>query len=58
VKRWKVASVCVSVSGEQTHHGELKHWLHVGGDDQFTPSDRRPLMQALTDAGELLDSLG
>jgi hypothetical protein len=58
VKRWQVASVCVSVSGEQTHRGEVTHWLHVGGEDQFNNSDRRPLMNSLTDAGKLLDSLG
>jgi hypothetical protein len=30
----------------------------VGGEDQFNNSDRRPLMNSLTDAGKLLDSLG
>jgi hypothetical protein len=45
------------VAGEQGHHGKVTRWVHVGGDDQCTGSDRRDLIIDPTSAGRLLDSL-
>jgi hypothetical protein len=56
-REWNISEVWVSVAGEQDHHGEVKRWLHVGGEDHCSTSDRRELIAALTDAGHLLDSL-
>jgi hypothetical protein len=57
IQEWNVGSICVSVAGEQTHHGNVTRWLQVGGEDKFTKSSRRHLMEALELAGQLLDSL-
>lgn len=56
-REWNVAGIWVSVAGEQRHHGDVERWMHVGGEDQCTGSDRRRLIEALRDAGRLLDSL-
>ena len=56
-REWNVEGIWVSVAGEQRHDGDVERWLHVGGEDQCTSSDRRLLIAALTDAGQLLDSL-
>ncbi len=56
-REWNVEGIWVSVAGEQRHTGDFNRWLHVGGEDQCTGSDRRHLISALTDAGQLLDSL-
>ena len=57
IQEWNVGSICVCVAGQQTHHGHVTRWLHVSGEDTFTKSTRRQLMEALKDAGHLLDSL-
>ena len=51
---WQHLRVC---GREQTHHGQVTRWLYVGGEDTFTKSNRRQLMEALDHAGHLLDSL-
>jgi hypothetical protein len=56
-REWEVAGLWVSVAGEQDHHGDVTRWVHVGGEDQCTGSDRGHLIAALTDAGTLFDSL-
>jgi hypothetical protein len=56
-REWDVNGVWVSVAGEQDHHGTVTRWMHVGGEDQCTSSDRRRLIVALVEAGQLLDSL-
>jgi hypothetical protein len=56
-REWDVGGVWVSVGGEQSHRGHLTRWLHVGGEDQCDGADRHQLIQALTDAGELLEGL-
>jgi hypothetical protein len=58
VKDWAVGSIRVSVFGEQTHHGDVTYWTHVHGEHQCTDSERRQLISALIDAGDLLSSLG
>ena len=45
------------IAGEQTHSGEVWRWLHVGGEDQCTTSERKQLIAALVDAGAFLESL-
>lgn len=57
IREWEIAGLWVSVAGEQNHHGEVRRWLHVGGEDQCTSSDRQRLITALIEAGRLLDSL-
>jgi hypothetical protein len=58
VREWRVGHVRVSVGGEQTSDGAVSHWLFVTGDDEFTSSsDRERLIEALHDAGKLLDAL-
>lgn len=57
VREWQVAGVMVTVSGEQTHRGDLALWIYVGGEDQFSASSHGPLLAALVQAGTLLDSL-
>jgi hypothetical protein len=57
VREWDVGAIWVSVAGEQDHRGYVSRWLHVSGDDECTPPERRQLMAALSAAGELLDSL-
>jgi hypothetical protein len=56
-KEWDVSGLWVSVGGEQNHFGKVKRWLHVGGEDQCDDSDRHQLIDALTEAGKLLDGL-
>lgn len=56
-KEWNVAGIWVSVAGEQNHHGGIRRWMHVGGEDQCTTSDRRQLVIAIEEAGRLLDAL-
>ena len=56
-REWNVAGLWVSVAGEQDHQGKVTRWMHVGGEDHCTSSDRRELIAALNDAGQLLDSL-
>lgn len=56
-REWNVAGIWVSVAGEQDHEGEITRWMHVGGEDQCSTSDRRQLIVALQEAGELFDSL-
>lgn len=56
-REWDVSGLWVSVAGEQDHDGKITRWLHVGGDDQCSTSDRGELIAALVDAGRLLDSL-
>ena len=41
IKEWDVAGIWVSVAGEQDHHGKVTRWVHVGGEDRCTGSDRR-----------------
>ena len=54
---WDVGGIFVTVGGEQNHHGDVVRWLHVGGSDQCEGSDRRALIDALVNAGDLLDRL-
>jgi hypothetical protein len=56
-KDWDIGGIFVTVGGEQNHHGGVIRWLHVGGSDQCDGADRRDLIDALTDAGKLLDGL-
>lgn len=56
-REWEIAGLWISVAGEQNHHGEISRWMHVGGDDQCSTSDRRDLIAALIEAGQLLDGL-
>ena len=56
-REWNVAGIWVSVAGEQDHEGGITRWMHVGGEDQCSTSDRRELIVALQEAGELLDAL-
>ena len=58
VREWNVGGLWVSVAGEQNHRGEVRRWLHVGGEDQCTTSDRHRLIAALVEAGQLLDAFG
>jgi hypothetical protein len=57
-REWDVNGIWVSVAGEQNHHGDVKRWMHVGGEDQCTTSDRQRLIAVLIEAGRLLDALG
>jgi hypothetical protein len=57
VREWRVAALSVAVSGEQTHHGDVRHWMYVGGEEQLTRADRLSLKTALSEADELLESL-
>jgi hypothetical protein len=57
VKEWEVAGLWVSVAGEQDHHGNVTRWVHVGGEDRCSASERRLLIAAVTRAGELLEEL-
>jgi hypothetical protein len=57
-REWNVAGIWVSVEGEQGHHGDVRRWMHVGGEDGFSTADRHDLMTALQEAGRLFDSLG
>jgi hypothetical protein len=56
-REWNIGGIWVSVAGEQTHHGDVRRWMNVGGEDACTSSDRRTLIAALKEAGQLLDSL-
>ena len=56
-REWDVGGIWVSVAGEQDHHGTIRRWVHVGGEDRCTGSDRGRLIAALFDAGRLFDSL-
>jgi hypothetical protein len=56
-REWHISGIWVSVAGEQDHHGNIKRWMHVGGEDECATSDRSQLIIALLEAGELLDSL-
>jgi hypothetical protein len=56
-REWNIAGVWISVAGEQNHRGRVSRWLHVGGEDRCTSSDRQRLIAALVDAGQLLDAL-
>ena len=44
--------------GEQNHHGDVTHWVYVGGEEQFTFSDLQIATDVLTEAQDLLASLG
>jgi hypothetical protein len=57
VREWEIAGLWVSVAGEQDRHGQVKRWLHVGGEDHCTAPNRQLLIAALVEAGHLLDSL-
>ena len=57
VKEWQVNAVLVTVSGEQTHHGDVEVWVYVGGEEQLTGRARRCLTNALIEAGALLDEI-
>ena len=54
---WDVNGIWVSVAGEQDHLGTVTRWMHVGGEDQCTASDRKHLIAVLLEAGQLLDRL-
>jgi hypothetical protein len=56
-REWDVDGLCVSVGGEQNHLGKTSRWLHVGGDDHSDSSDRHELVDALKEAGRLLEEL-
>jgi hypothetical protein len=56
-REWNIAGIWVSVAGEQTHDGDVRRWMHVGGEDECRTSDRHALIAALEEAGKLLDSL-
>jgi hypothetical protein len=56
-REWDVSGFWVSLAGEQNHYGEVTRWMHVGGDDQCSTSDRGDLIAALLEAGQLLDTL-
>jgi hypothetical protein len=57
VREWDIGGIWVSVAGEQNHRGHVRRWMHVGGEDECTSSDRRRLIGALEEAGRLLDAL-
>jgi hypothetical protein len=57
VKEWNIGGIWVSVAGEQTEYGDVRRWMHVGGEDACRGSDRHTLIEALEEAGQLLDSL-
>ncbi len=57
VKEWQIGAILVTVSGEQTHQGDLTVWLYIGGEDQFAQMEHRLVTQALKDAEQLLESL-
>jgi hypothetical protein len=57
VREWNIGGIWVSVAGEQTERGDVRRWMNVGGEDECKGSDRRTLIAALQDAGQLLDSL-
>jgi hypothetical protein len=57
IREWEIEGIWVSVAGEQSHDGQVRRWLHVGGEDRCTSSDRQRLIAALVEAGRLLDSL-
>jgi hypothetical protein len=57
IREWQVAGVRITVSGEQTHRGDVTLWIYVGGEDQFSVSGHGPLLEALAQAGTLLGSL-
>ncbi len=56
-REWDVTGICVSVGGEQNHRGDVTRWMHVGGEDQCSTSQRSALISALLAAGSLLDAL-
>jgi hypothetical protein len=56
-REWEVNGIWVSVAGEQNHRGGITRWMHVGGDDQCSTSDRTDLIVALVEAGRLFDDL-
>ena len=56
-REWEVAGLWVSVAGEQNHHGDVRRWMHVGGEDHCTTSDREQLIAALVQAGQLFDAV-
>jgi hypothetical protein len=56
-QEWYVAGLWISVAGEQNRYGDITRWMHVGGEDQCTTSDRKRLIAALQQAGQVLDSL-
>jgi hypothetical protein len=57
VRQWRVGAVEVAVAGEQTHNGDVTHWVYVGGEDQLNRADHARLTDAVVDAGRLLASL-
>ena len=57
VREWNIGGIWVSVAGDQSEHGDVRRWMHVGGEDECKGSDRRALIAALHAAGQLLDSL-
>ena len=57
VREWQIGAVLIAVAGEQTHTGEVVHWLYVGGEDQLSGSDRRLLLEAFVEADHMLRSL-
>src|ERR1700761_704065 len=57
IREWEIAGLWVSVAGEPDHRGNVTRWMHVGGDDQCSSSDRQRLIVALVEGGRLLDSL-
>jgi hypothetical protein len=56
-RAWDVAGIWVEVAGEQDHYGNVTRWMHVGGEDQCSTSDRVLLLAAIAEAGELYDAL-
>lgn len=56
-REWNLHGLSVRVAGQQDSHGDVTRWMHVGGEDHCTSSDRLGLITALVDAGELLHML-
>lgn len=57
IREWEVAGLWVSVVGEQRRNGDIRRWMHIGGEDECNTSDRQQLIAAIREAGQLLDSL-
>jgi len=56
-QEWDVGATFVSVGGEQNHHGEIRRWLHVVGEDHLDKADRLRLTEAMENGRRLLDGL-
>ena len=57
VQEWRVGTVLVAVTGEQTHHGDVTLWIYVGGEAELSNPEGSQLIAALLNAQELLAQL-